>query len=47
MVSIQDNPYGYIEFSTSDRNFKKGYLLEAQVDNTTREVTFKMLKANF
>jgi hypothetical protein len=47
MVAIQDNPYGYIEFSTSDRNFKKGYLLEAQVDNTTREVTFKMLKANF
>lgn len=44
-LAIQQNPYGYIEFSESDTEFKKGWILEAQPDQKTRKTTFKLLKA--
>ncbi|MBL6448578.1 hypothetical protein JMN32_19865 [Fulvivirga sp. 29W222] len=44
--TINQHPTKYIEFSPTDRNHKKGYILEAVPDQRTREVSFTLLRAN-
>ncbi|MEM9857737.1 MAG: hypothetical protein AAF843_10285, partial [Bacteroidota bacterium] len=44
--ALFNNPTGYISFSSTDRNYKKGYILELVPDQSTREIDFKLLRAN-
>ncbi|ELR69160.1 hypothetical protein C900_05356 [Fulvivirga imtechensis AK7] len=39
-------PTRYVEFSATNKNHKKGYLMEAVPDQKTREVSFQLLRAN-
>ena len=40
------NVFGYIEFSKTDRDHKKGYLLQADIDGASNQVTLQLLRAN-
>lgn len=44
--ALDADPYGLIEFSVSDKDFKKGYLVETVPDDESDLTTFKVLKAN-
>lgn len=43
--AIDANPYGLIEFSTSDRDFKRGYLIESRPDGDSGLTEFRLLRA--
>jgi hypothetical protein len=40
------NVWGFVEFAADDRNFKRGYLLEAQLSADSNEVKMKLIRAN-
>lgn len=44
-VADQENVWGFIEFSETDRDHKRGYLLSAQLDSESNEVRMELLKA--
>ncbi|MGD1960556.1 MAG: hypothetical protein ACFB2Y_16975 [Fulvivirga sp.] len=45
-MALYANPTGYVSFSETDKNHKKGYILELVPDQSTREIDFTLLRAN-
>lgn len=44
-TSADENMYGYIEFSKTDKDFKRGYVLEVRPASDSNEVNLKLLRA--
>lgn len=45
-VTADNNIFQYIEFSKTDKDYKRGYVLEARPASNSNEVVMKLLKAN-
>lgn len=45
-MSAAHNIFGFIEFSKTDKDFMRGYVLEARPASNSNEVVFRLLKAN-
>lgn len=46
LEAITANPYGIIEFSATNKNWKKGWLLEQQPDAKSGLISYLLLRAN-
>ena len=46
LEAITANPYGIIEFSATNKNWKKGWLIEQQPDAKSGLISYSLLRAN-
>jgi hypothetical protein len=44
--ALKSNPYGVIEFSATDKDHRKGYVINVKVDIENKKGMFKLLRAN-
>ena len=42
----ESNVWGFVEFASDDKNFKRGYLLEARLAGDSNEVIMQLIRAN-